>query len=126
MQPQLPVQSVRPTQTIQQFQQFQQIQQIPQIPQIQKVGSINGGDRYCTIYFEISDAEASHVIGKAGAFQQAIKQQTGAKVQLSKRGEYIPGTENRQVAISGPMQAVHAAHKMVLERAEEVLRQSQV
>lgn len=71
----------------------------------------------CAINFEVTDGEAAHIIGKGGAFLQSVVQDTGAKVQISKRGQHVPGTENRQVSISGPMVGVHAAHAMVLERA---------
>lgn len=71
----------------------------------------------CAITFEVTDGEAAHIIGKGGAFLQSVVQETGAKVQLSKRGEHVPGTQNRQVSISGPMAGVHAAHALVLERA---------
>lgn len=71
----------------------------------------------CAITFEVTDLEAAHIIGKGGSFLQSVVQETGAKVQLSKRGQHVPGTENRQVSISGPMSGVHAAHALVLERA---------
>eukprot|EP00930_Biecheleria_cincta_P007832 TRINITY_DN109106_c0_g1_i1.p1 TRINITY_DN109106_c0_g1~~TRINITY_DN109106_c0_g1_i1.p1 ORF type:complete len:329 (+),score=47.43 TRINITY_DN109106_c0_g1_i1:30-1016(+) len=77
----------------------------------------NMDDFPCAITLEVTDAEAAHIIGKGGAFLQSVCQDTGAKVQISKRGEYIPGTQNRSVSISGPMAGVHSAHAMVLERA---------
>ncbi|CAJ1355233.1 unnamed protein product [Effrenium voratum] len=76
-----------------------------------------GAGLQCQIFFEVSDMEAAHIIGKGGTFLQSVCQQTNAKVQLTKRGEQVPGTENRLVTVSGLMQNVHAAHAMVVERA---------
>lgn len=80
-----------------------------------------GDDLSCSIYFDIGEIEAGHVIGKGGSYHSVIQQQTGAKVVISKKGEYIPGTQARQVVISGLMSGVHAAHAMVLRRAAEVV-----
>jgi len=80
-----------------------------------------GDDLHCSIYFDIGEIEAGHVIGKGGSYHSTIQQQTGAKVVISKKGEYIPGTQARQVVISGPMAGVHAAHAMVLHRVAEVV-----
>lgn len=76
-------------------------------------------ERYCTIYFEVSEQEASQVIGKGGAVMKSIQQQTGTKVRLSAKGEYVPGTQNRTVTLQGPMSGVHAAHAMIMEKADQ-------
>jgi len=73
----------------------------------------------CTIFFEVTDAEAAHIIGKGGSFLQMVCQDTGAKIQLSKRGEQAQGS-NRTVTVSGPLKKVHAAHSMLLQRASQL------
>jgi len=84
--------------------------------------SFNGPDLTCTIYFEVSDMEAAHIIGKGGAFLQTIIKSTGAQVKLTKRGE-IAGTSQRQVSVTGPISAVHSAHRSLVQRAIEVAGQ---
>ncbi|CAN0239363.1 unnamed protein product [Ectocarpus sp. 8 AP-2014] len=42
-----------------------------------------------------------------------MQNQTGARIQVSQRGEYIPGTTNRPVTISGTQRAVASAQLMV-------------
>lgn len=74
----------------------------------------------CQIYFEVTDMEAAHIIGKGGNFLQSVCVETGAKVVLSKRGEQIPGVSARLVTVTGPVQSVHRAHIRVLERAAEM------
>jgi len=84
--------------------------------------SFNGPDLTCTIYFEVSDMEAAHIIGKGGSFLQTIIKSTGAQVKLTKRGE-ISGTSQRQVSVTGPLSAVHSAHTSLVQRAIEVAGQ---
>lgn len=86
-------------------------------------GMMSGGMSSCSIYFEVTDIEAAHIIGKGGNFLQTVCVETGAKVQLSKRGEQIPSfltPAARLVTVTGPVHSVHAAHLRVLERAAEV------
>jgi len=74
----------------------------------------------CSIFFEVTDMEAAHIIGKGGAFLKQVCQETGAKVQLSKRGETNFGSDKRLVTVSGMIQQVHGAHSLVLQRVAEV------
>lgn len=37
------------------------------------------------------------ILGKGGSTLKEIQQQTGARVTISKRGEFAPGTQNRCV-----------------------------
>ncbi|CAE6970611.1 BTR1 [Symbiodinium natans] len=84
-----------------------------------------GGGTPCSIFFEVTDSEAAHIIGKAGSYLQMVCQDTGAKVQLTKRGERVPGSDKRIVTVSGPIQTVHAAHGLLMQRAAEVVPQEQ-
>merc|ERR1711920_731174 len=102
----------------------QVMQPPPQPIQLVRSTHVSIVDCPCTIYLEVSDLEASHIIGKGGSFQKTIMQQTGVKVSLSNRGEYYPGTTNRQVTLSGPVFGVHKAHIMILERAAEVAQRA--
>lgn len=39
------------------------------------------------------------ILGKGGSTLKEIQQQTGARVTISKRGEFAPGTQNRCVLV---------------------------
>lgn len=41
---------------------------------------------------------------------------TGARVQLSGKGEFIPGTYNRKLTMTGPILSVQSAHMIVLQK----------
>ncbi|CAK9047461.1 Protein BTR1 (Binding to ToMV RNA 1) [Durusdinium trenchii] len=85
----------------------------------------SAGSRPCTIFFEVTNIEAAHIIGKGGAFLKSVCAETGAKVQLSKQGEQqASGTTNRLVTVTGPMTSVHMAHATLLNRAAEAAARS--
>jgi hypothetical protein len=80
----------------------------------------NTTERQCTIFLEVTDLQAANIIGKNGCNLKPILAATGVQLQLSQKGEYIPETLHRQVTIAGGIGAVHMAHAMVLEKADEV------
>lgn len=73
-----------------------------------------------TAHFDISDHFIGFVIGKQGATLQTIQQQSGAKLQVSGKGEFVPGTENRRVTISGSHSSVQMAHVLLQQKVREI------
>ena len=49
------------------------------------------------LQLQVPDKLIGSVLGKAGATLKEIQMQTGARITISKRGEYAPGTQNRCV-----------------------------
>ena len=41
---------------------------------------------------------------------------SGARIQISKKGEFIPGTRNRKVTITGSQAATQAAQYLISQR----------
>uniref|UniRef100_A0A0X3P5Z4 K Homology domain-containing protein n=3 Tax=Schistocephalus solidus TaxID=70667 RepID=A0A0X3P5Z4_SCHSO len=62
---------------------------------------------------------AGGVIGKDGEAIERIQKQSGAKVKMSKRNDFYPGTLERVCLIIGPLEAVAATHFFVMERIYE-------
>ena len=62
----------------------------------------------------IGNKSAGSVIGKAGATINSIKDTSGAKVKVSSNSETFPGTADRIVLISGKVETVLSAAKMVI------------
>lgn len=46
---------------------------------------------------QVPDKLVGSILGKGGSTLKEIQQQTGARVTISKRGEFAPGTQNRCV-----------------------------
>lgn len=45
-----------------------------------------------------------------------IKQSTGVRIELTGKGEYIPGTYNRKLTIVGPILSVQSAHMIFMQK----------
>ncbi|KYN95764.1 putative RNA-binding protein Nova-1 [Plasmodium gaboni] len=77
----------------------------------------------CEIAIQIPDEFIGAVIGKNGSRLSNIMNSTGAQIKISRKGELVPGTTNRNVRIIGTVAAVHAAHVLLLQRLESAYLQ---
>lgn len=50
---------------------------------------------------QVPDKSIGAILGKGGAVLRELQQQSGARISISKRGEYVPGTTNRYVCAGG-------------------------
>ena len=58
------------------------------------------------VELEIQENVVGAVIGPAGRSIIDLQQISGARIQVSKKGFFSPGTRNRIVSISGPPQSI--------------------
>ncbi|XP_059806910.1 RNA-binding protein Nova-1-like isoform X1 [Hemitrygon akajei] len=56
------------------------------------------------------------ILGKGGKTLVEYQELTGARIQISKKGEFIPGTRNRKVTITGSAAATQAAQYLISQR----------
>uniref|UniRef100_A0A8D0GCS2 NOVA alternative splicing regulator 2 n=1 Tax=Sphenodon punctatus TaxID=8508 RepID=A0A8D0GCS2_SPHPU len=56
------------------------------------------------------------ILGKGGKTLVEYQELTGARIQISKKGEFIPGTRNRKVTITGTPAATQAAQYLISQR----------
>ncbi|KAL8426833.1 hypothetical protein ACSSS7_007989 [Eimeria intestinalis] len=70
----------------------------------------------CEIYIQVPEAVVGAVIGKSGRCVSEVMKQSGARVQVSQKGDFVPGTTDRKVTVSGSVAAVHNAHILLLQR----------
>jgi len=68
---------------------------------------------------EVQENVVGAVIGPAGRSIVELQQFSGARIQVSKKGAFSPGTRNRVVTISGPHQAVATAKYLIEKRIQE-------
>lgn len=64
----------------------------------------------------ISNAAAGSVIGKGGQTIEQIQKNSGARVQLSRAGEFYPGTSERVLLLSGSLHSVLTSVFLMLEK----------
>lgn len=74
------------------------------------------GATLSTYEIAVPEVMVSSVVGAGGKLITDLIQTTGARVQLSGKGEYIPGTYNRKLTIAGPILSVQAAHMIVMQK----------
>lgn len=64
----------------------------------------------------VPDERVGVIVGRAGRTILEIQQVSGAKIKISDRGDFISGTNDREVTISGPIDAVQHARRMLEQR----------
>ena len=58
---------------------------------------------------QVDEKKMVSLIGVKGQNRKRIEQETGAVVKTSEKAEFVPGTQNRVVTISGTEEAVEEA-----------------
>ncbi len=74
------------------------------------------GATVSTYEIAIPEMMVSAVAGADNKLLGDLMQTTGARVQLSGKGEFIPGTYNRKMTVTGPILSVQSAHMIVLQK----------
>mmetsp|Transcript_28815 Transcript_28815/g.31450 ORF Transcript_28815/g.31450 Transcript_28815/m.31450 type:complete len:328 (+) Transcript_28815:209-1192(+) len=69
-----------------------------------------------TITLSVPDDLIGNIFGKQGATMREIISLSGARVVVSPRGEYVEGTKNRVVTITGSPTAAQTAHIFITQR----------
>ncbi|KAM0846571.1 hypothetical protein ACQ4PT_055589 [Festuca glaucescens] len=64
----------------------------------------------------VSDAEAGSIIGRGGSAVTALQSTSGAHVQVSRRGQLLPGTDCRVLLVSGLFHQVMDAAEIILQK----------
>ena len=83
------------------------------------------GATLATFEVAIPEVMINAVLGTGLKVISDIMQSTGTRLQLSSKGDYIPGTYNRKLTITGPILSVQAAHLTVMQnlvREQEAFR----
>jgi RNA-binding protein Nova len=62
---------------------------------------------------------AGAVIGRGGDVINQMKTVVGVKIRISERDDFLPGTRNRKITISGPAENVHIAHTLILQKINQ-------
>ena len=76
---------------------------------------------------QVDAKKMASLIGVKGQNRKRIEQETGAVVKTSEKAEFVPGTQNRVVTISGVEEAVKEAEQMIEDQMENtVAREVQV
>jgi RNA-binding protein Nova len=85
------------------------------------------GEPQTKMEMEIGDNIVGAILGHGGKSLVEIQRMSGANIQISKKGIFVPGTRNRIVTMTGSASAVSAAQYLITQQIgdEETKRQRQ-
>ncbi|XP_022006132.1 protein BTR1 isoform X2 [Helianthus annuus] len=64
----------------------------------------------------VADEHIGIVVGRSGRNISEISQISGARIKISERGDFIDGTTNRKVTITGSQRAINVAEDMIMQK----------
>ncbi|KAJ7970505.1 RNA-binding protein Nova-1 [Quillaja saponaria] len=76
----------------------------------------NKEDRSNSVIIGVADGHIGLVLGRGGRNIMEISQLSGARIKISDRGDFLPGTTDRKVTITGSQRAVRAAEAMISQK----------
>ena len=68
---------------------------------------------------EIGEHIVGVIIGPGGRDIVELQRYTGANIQISKKGVFVPGTRNRVVTVTGTPSAVQRAQYLIQQRISQ-------
>ncbi|KAF6167739.1 hypothetical protein GIB67_017234 [Kingdonia uniflora] len=76
----------------------------------------NKEDRSNSVTIGVADEHIGVVVGRGGRNIMEIGQASGARIKISDRGDFIFGTSDRKVTITGSQAAIDEAEAMIMEK----------
>ncbi|XP_022139256.1 protein BTR1 [Momordica charantia] len=87
----------------------------------------NKEERSNSLTIGVSDGHIGLVVGRGGRNILEISQASGARIKISDRGDFMSGTTDRKVTITGSQRAIRTAESMIMQKvayaSERVLAQ---
>ena len=68
----------------------------------------------------VPEARVGAIIGKGGEVISQLKSVVGVKIRISDREDFVPGTRNRKVTISGAGESVQIAQLLIQQKINQV------
>ncbi|XP_023879652.1 protein BTR1 isoform X2 [Quercus suber] len=76
----------------------------------------NKEDRSNSMTIGVADGHIGLVVGRGGRTIMEISQVSGARIKISDRGDFMSGTSDRKVTITGSQRAIRAAESMIMQK----------
>ncbi|GAB2276829.1 Protein btr1 [Dionaea muscipula] len=77
-------------------------------------------DRSSSVTIGVADEHIGVVVGRGGRNIMEISQVSGARIKISDRGDFMSGTSDRKVTITGSQRAIQAAESMIMQKVASV------
>ncbi|XP_076899505.1 protein BTR1-like [Bidens hawaiensis] len=69
-----------------------------------------------SVTFGVADEHIGIVVGRGGRNITEISQTSGARIKISERGDFMHGTFDRKVTITGSQRAINIAEDMIMQK----------
>ncbi|KAG5533113.1 hypothetical protein RHGRI_027369 [Rhododendron griersonianum] len=76
----------------------------------------NKEDRSTSVTIGVADEHIGVVVGRGGKNLMEISQVSGARIKISDRGDFMSGTSDRKVTITGSQRAIRVAEAMISQK----------
>ncbi|CAN6562304.1 unnamed protein product [Malus baccata var. baccata] len=76
----------------------------------------NAKDQSNSVTIGVADEHIGLVLGRGGRTITEISQGSGAKIKISDRGDFMSGTTDRKVTITGSQRAIRTAESMIMQK----------
>ncbi|XP_060212499.1 protein BTR1-like isoform X1 [Lycium barbarum] len=86
----------------------------------QNMGQFNSEDRNNSVTIGVADERIGLVLGRNGRSVMEISQVSGARIKISDRGDFMSGTSDRKVTITGSQRAISIAESMISKKVATV------
>ncbi|XP_021897822.1 protein BTR1 isoform X5 [Carica papaya] len=73
-------------------------------------------DRSNSVTIGVADGHIGLVVGRGGRNIMEISQVSGARIKISDRGDFMSGTNDRKVTITGSQRAIRQAESMIMQK----------
>ncbi|GKU91634.1 hypothetical protein SLEP1_g5479 [Rubroshorea leprosula] len=73
-------------------------------------------DRSNSLTIGVADEHVGLILGRGGRNIVEISQVSGAKIKISDRGDFMSGTTDRKVTITGSQRAIRQAESMIMQK----------
>lgn len=80
----------------------------------------NKDERSNSVTIGIADEHIGLVVGRGGRNVMEISQMSGAKIRISERGDFMSGTTDRKVTITGTQRSISAAEAIISRKLSSV------
>ncbi|XP_065046937.1 protein BTR1-like isoform X1 [Musa acuminata AAA Group] len=88
-------------------------------PMVRHPSQLPGGhleDHSNSVTIGIADEHIGAIVGRGGRNITEISQVSGARIKISDRGDFVSGTSDRKVTITGSPEAIHAAEALIMQK----------
>lgn len=76
----------------------------------------NKEDRSNSVTIGVADGHIGLVVGRGGRTIMEISQVSGARIKISDRGDFMSGTTDRKVTITGSQRSIRSAESMIMQK----------